>query len=70
MNGRRNTTAARNECFTALFVHGHDRRIAEQAAEFNRFADTLAVYGNDAHGGSFLIDHANGNFIGNQGAEK
>ena len=45
-------------------VHGHDRRIAEQAAEVQLVADLLADCGDDAHGGGLVVDHADGALVG------
>ena len=65
MNGRGNSSAAANELLAALAVNGHNRCITEKSAKFNHFALPLTDDGNDANGGRFVVDNANGDLVGN-----
>ena len=51
---------ARDEVRARARLDRHDWRVTEQAAEFDAFAHAFARYGDDAHGGGFAVDHADG----------
>ena len=55
---------ARDEVRARARLDRHDWRVTEQAAEFDAFAHAFARYGDDAHGGGFAVDHADGGFVG------
>ena len=52
-----------------MLVHGHDGAIAQQTAKVQHLAGLAANGGNDAHGGGLAVHHADGGFIGDQGAD-
>ena len=59
---------ARDEVRARARLDRHDWRVTEQAAEFDAFAHAFARYGDDAHGGGFAVDHADGGFVGDDAA--
>ena len=71
MDRRRNPSAAVYKCVTAELVDRHNRRIAQQSAKLNGFANPLADNGDQANSGCLVIDHTDRHFIrddaGNRG---
>ena len=53
----------------AVLADGHDGRVAQQAAEVQHVAGFMADGGDDAHGGGLAVHHADGGFVGDQGAD-
>ena len=50
-------------------VDGKDGSLAKEAAEDGAVASTLAGDGNDSHGGRLVVDHADGDLVGDQGGK-
>src|SRR5208282_6851781 len=48
-------------------VDGKDGSLAKEAAEDGAVASTLTGDGNDSHGGRLVVDHADGDLVGDQG---
>ncbi len=63
MKWRGDVATSGDKCAAVARIDGHDGGISEQAAEMNDIASFFADSGNDAHGGCFVVDHADGGFI-------
>ena len=50
-------------------IYRHHWRSSQQAAEFGPVAGFFPGDGNNPHGGGFVVDHADGHFIGDDGGE-
>ena len=50
-------------------MHRHDGRVAQQTAKLYAVAHLSARYGDDAHGHGFVVDHADGRFIRDDGRD-
>ena len=64
------TAAAADELVTASGMKRHDGRFAQQAAELDPVAHALADGGDKAAGGRFVVDDANGGFVGDDGGNR
>ena len=64
VDGGGHAASAVGEDGAGVRVHGHDRRIAQKAAEVQLVANLLADGGDDAHGGGLVVDHADGALVG------
>ena len=63
------SAAAGDKLRRALAVYRHDGRTAQQTAEVHPVADLFPDGGDQANGGGFVVDHADGGFVGNDGGE-
>lgn len=64
-----NEPATGDELGVAHRVNRDDRRVAQQAAEVNFIADSLARDRDDAHRGGLMVHHANGSLVGNHAGD-
>src|SRR5699024_2804835 len=69
LHGGRDAAAAVDHHGGAVAADGHDRRMAQQAAEVQNIAGFMADGGDHAHGGGLAVDHADGGFVGDQAAD-
>jgi hypothetical protein len=58
-----------NKGITCGGVYWHDRGAAQEAAEVHPFTGLFTRYGNDPYRGGFMVHHADGHFIGNDGGD-
>ena len=63
------SAAAVDEDGGVTLVDRHDGAVAQQAAEVQHFARLAADGRDDADGGGLAVDHADGGFVGDEGAD-
>lgn len=59
-----NSSSSSYECIAGERIDPHDRTASEQTSKFGSIAYIFPNYGDDAHCGGFLIDHADCHLIG------
>ena len=69
MQRRGYPAAAADEGVAIRGIYRHHRRAAQQAAEFGPVAGFFVGDGDNPHGGGFVVDHADGHFVGDDGGE-
>jgi len=61
--------AAANKNVALRGVYRHHRGSSQQAAEFGPVAGFFSGDGDNPHSGGFVVDHADGHFVGDDGGE-